>query len=192
MILVSLICPKQTWILKSHTRLMNPPSLSANANTLVAPESSCHLLLCAGVFFLPSVSSKSKLTVLPAWTECWELNSCTCRSVMLMFLHPRSYLYVCLLSKCNPVCSALVAAINVCTFVKSVNATLVQGAKVIFFTSAKMLYTFQMTGCVPEQLHTRGLYSVMLCAIAVLVMSCRADSHTVRMSMLFCALYHCC
>lgn len=52
------------------------------------------------------------------------LHSCACcGSAMLMFVAIEKAIYtVCPLSKCNSVCSALIAAIYVCPFVKSVNA----------------------------------------------------------------------
>lgn len=51
------------------------------------------------------------------------LHSCTlCSSAMLMFAIEKAIYMVWSLSKCNPVCSALIAAIYVSPYVKSVNA----------------------------------------------------------------------
>ena len=90
---------------------------------------------------------------------------------------------VCPLSKCNPACSALNAAIYVCPFVKSVNANNTCSGAKLYCSPAPRCCCIEL-----NRLHT-ALCSAVLCAIAVLVMSFRANSHIVTYVHVFCALF---
>lgn len=100
--------------------------------------------------------------------KSWEFYLCTLCSYANVSCIEKAIYMVCPLSKCNPRCTALIAAIYVCPFVKSVNANNTCSGAKLYSSPAAGCYCIKvmMIWCVCNRPHNAP-YSAVLCVIVV-------------------------